>query len=224
MRWLFLFVLVLNFAYVAWELNQPPEIVVSPAVSRDVPKLVLISEIGQDEIDAPSDMVEPVPAQNVEGAAVASGGCYTLGPFRELEKLRLMTRAIKEYVADASFRSHEEREQAMFWVYLKPAKSYDKAKALTDQLKKKKVKDYFIVKSGPKNNGVSLGHFREKDRAYAHAAHIISMGFKPEVEVLFKEYTIYWLDYEVVSGKAVPEKVFKKHISGNINRLARACS
>ena len=115
MCWVFLFVLVLNFAYVAWELNQPPEIVVSPAVSRDVPKLVLISEIGQDEIDAPSDMVEPVPAQNVEGAAVASGGCYTLGPFRELEKQRGMTRAIKEEVTRGLCRRREEGETEVWW-------------------------------------------------------------------------------------------------------------
>jgi len=91
-------------------------------------------------------------------------------------------------------------------------------------LKKKKVKDYFIVGSGEKVNGISLGYFREKDRAYTHAERIKGLGFKPDVEPIFKTYTIYWLDYELASGKIIPEKIFDKHLTGKINRLLRDCS
>ena len=224
MRWLFLFVLVLNIAYVGWEVNQPEEEVVAPVADQNVPKIVLLSEIGQDSAAFSANSGKAVPDPVSQSKDVVGGGCYTLGPFRDMEKLRAVTRGIRKYVADASFRSHEEREQSMFWVYLKPAGGYSQAKALANKLKSKKVKDYFIISSEAKLNGVSLGHFREKNRAYAHAKHITSLGFEPEVEALFREYTIYWLDYEVISGETIPESILDKHLTGKINRLVRACS
>ena len=224
MRWLFLFVLLLNVAYVAWEFNQPEKMMAVPVVDQNVPKIVLLREIGQDSAAFSANSGKSAPVPLGQPKDVIGGGCYTLGPFRDMEKLRAVTRGIKKYVADASYRSHEEREQAMFWVYLEPAGGYSQAKALAAKLKSKKVKDYFIVSSEEKLNGISLGHFREKNRAYAHAKHITSLGFKPEVEALFKEYTIFWLDYEVISGESIPESILDKHLTGKINRLVRACS
>ena len=226
MRLLFLFVLVLNFAYVAWELSQPEKALDEPMADRNAPRIVLLSEIGQDSVAEVVDESEPVSEsdQAIKDSAAVKRSCFTLGPFRDLEKLRALTRGIKEYVVDASFRSHDEKEQAMFWVYLKPAENYEKAKVLADRLKSKKVKDYFIVKSGPKLNAISLGHFREKNRAYDHAANMGKLDFSPEVEALFKDYTIYWLDYEVALGEIIPEAIFDKHLTGKINRLVRDCS
>ena len=224
MRWLFLFVLVLNFAYVAWEISQPEEVVEAPGADQSVPRIVLLSEIGQDSVALSVASGEAASGQFGKEKEVVGGGCYTLGPFRDMEKLRAVTRGIKKYVTDASFRSHEEKEQAMFWVYLKPAGDYSQAKAMGDRLKGKKVKDYFIVASGPKLNGISLGYFREKNRAYAHAERIMGLGFKPEVEAQFKEYTIYWLDYEVIAGESIPENILDRHLTGKINHLVRACS
>ena len=226
MRWLFLFVLVLNFAYVGWELSRPEEVVSSPLANRNAPKIILLSEIGKDSVAEVVYESESVAGfvQGIEESVAIKRQCFTLGPFRDLEKLRAVTRGIKKYVVDASFRSHNEKEQAMFWVYLEPSEDFGKAKVLANHLKSKKVKDYFIVKKGPKLNAISLGHFREKNRAYDHAASMAKLGFKPEVEALFKDYTIYWLDYEVALGEIIPETTFDKYLSGKINRLVRDCS
>ncbi|MDH5611151.1 MAG: hypothetical protein OEY66_01660 [Gammaproteobacteria bacterium] len=225
MRWLFLFVLLLNIAYVSWELNRPEDVLEKPVVNRNAPKIVLLSEIGQESVAAISpDRSGVVPGQGENTGLSKGGGCFTVGPFRDLERLRAVTRGIKKYVIDASYRSHEEKEPAMFWVYLKPVESYNKAKALSDQLKNMKVKDYFIINSGEQNNGISLGHFREKNRAYEHAKYISSLGFHPEVKALFKDYTIYWLDYEVTPGMSIPGSVLDKHLTSKNNRLVRNCS
>lgn len=224
MRWLFLFVLVLNFSYVAWELSQTEEVLNTPVVDRNVPKIVLLSEIGKDSVASPVEKVEPVSEQDEEEIVAETGSCFTLGPFKKLDELRDVTRGIKKYVVAASYRSHQEKEPAMFWVYLKPAKNFSKAKFLADRLKRAKVEDYFIIKSEPKLNGISLGKFREKNRAYDHAKHIESLGFKPQVEASFKDYTIYWLDYDVAPGKSIPEDVLSKYLSSKINHLVRDCS
>ena len=224
MRWLFLFVLVLNFAYVGWEMSQPEEVVDTPIVDSKVPRIILLSELGQESVASPVNKSAAISSDHDDKEDVAvTGGCYTLGPFRDLGKLRAVTRGIKSYVVEASYRSHEEKEHAMFWVFLKPVADYSHAKILADSLKKKKVSDYFIIKSGLKKNGISLGHFRDKDRAYNHSAHIKTLGFESDVEAIFKDYTIYWLDYEVDQGKNIPESLFEKHLTGKINRLLREC-
>lgn len=223
MRWLFIFVLVLNGVYVAWELVQLEEAVDTPLADRkNVPKIVLLNEIGKNSVAVIPD--ENDPAIEAGQSAAVKRSCYTLGPFRSLEKLRSVTRGIKEFVVDASYRSHQEKEPETFWVYLKPVADYDKAKVLADRLRSKKVKDFFIVKSKPKINAISLGKFREKNRAYDHAANMKKLGFSPEVEVIFKDFTIYWLDYEVALGKIIPETIYDKHLTAKINRLVRDCS
>lgn len=224
MRWLFLFVLMLNFAYVGWELSQPDLVPAEPVVDRHVPGIVLLSEIGQESVAVVKVAAERSPDEGEKKPAAQEAECFTLGPFRDLEKLRAVTRGIKKYVVAASFRSHEEREQERFWVYLSPAGSFSEAKELAGNLKKMKVSDYFIVKSGPQINAISLGYFTEKKRAYAHAERMTKLGLKPAVEALFKNYTIYWLDYEIAAATSIPDSVLGKHITGKINHLIRDCS
>ena len=112
----------------------------------------------------------------------------------------------------------------MFWVYLEPEATFEKAKAIGASLKSKKVKDFYVISSGPKEKGISLGHFKDKDRAYSHAESIKKLGFKPMVDPVFRTYTIYWLDYHVPAGKVIPEKIYRKHLAPKINRLNRSCS
>lgn len=224
MRWLFLFVLMLNFAYVGWELSQPETMTAEPVVDRRVPGIVLLSEIGQESVAVSKAVTERSPDEAEKKSATQEPDCFTLGPFRDLERLRAVTRGIKKYVVAASFRSHDEREQERFWVYLPPVDSFSEAKEVVGNLKKMEVSDYFIVKSGPQINAISLGHFTEKKRAYAHAEHMAKLGLKPKVEALFKNYTIYWLDYEIASVTSIPDSVLAKHTTGKINHLIRDCS
>ncbi len=245
MRLLFLFVLLVNVVFVSWEISQSKDESAVPAVSTDIPTIELLSEIGKATknptevlakvetrptktapVKKPADIRKSPPAKPPVVIAQPSSvdRCYTLGPFRKLGNLRVFTRAIKDYVIDASFRSREEQEQSLFWVFLEPEATLKKAKKLGNSLKNKKVKDYYVINSGPKEKGISLGHFKEKDRAYSHAASIKALGFKPVVEPVFRSYTLYWLDYHVPAGKVIPPKVFSKHLAQKINRLDRACS
>jgi hypothetical protein len=249
MRWLFLFVLLVNIIFVGWEMSQSKVGSTVPEASTEIPTIELLSETGQ-ATKIPAKIPTKVPAKAVTKASKATqvvksaerskqpvveppmvdvqpssvDRCYTLGPFRELDNLRIFTRAIKDYVIAASFRSREEQEQSMFWVYLEPEATLKEARALGNRLKNKKIKDYYVISSGPKENGLSLGHFKEKDRAYSHAESIKELGFKPVIEPVFKSYTIYWLDYHVPAGKVIPQKIFSKHLAQKINRLDRSCS
>lgn len=163
---------------------------------------------------------EPKPEKTLKHVADA---CYTLGPFRELEKLRQVTRDIRDYVADASFRSNEEREQSTYWVYLPSQKSRDEAIALGKQLEQKKIRDYYVINSGQQKNGVSLGHFKEKSRALNLLGKVTNAGFEPVMEPVFRAYTIYWLDYRVQADGAIPENVLDLRNLPDVNRIDRDC-
>ena len=149
--------------------------------------------------------------------------CYTLGPFKKLSKLTEFTKAITNYVVDVSFRNLEESESSVFWVYLPP--DGDKASALrvSKRLVKNKIKDYYIINSGLKRNGISLGHFKIKDSAYNHSKRLKKLGFKPEVMTIFETYVVYWLDYKQKLDQPIPDEIFDKYLTVSMNKLTREC-
>ena len=156
-------------------------------------------------------------------AGPAEDLCFTLGPFSEMKTLRRVTREIKDYVVEASFRAKEEQEQARFRVYIRPLGSKQEAKAVIKQLVSKNIKDYFIIANGPNKNAISLGYFSEKGRAYRYADRVRKLGFDAVAEPVFRSYTIYWLDYRIQAGEEVPRKIFDDHLNGSAQKLARAC-
>ena len=173
-------------------------------------------------------VVQKVPEKKVATAALAQdSGCYTLGPFRDLDKLRGLTREIKSYVVATDFRGREEREQTLYWVFIKPEKSHSKAVATGKRLKAKKIRDFYVISDGEKINGLSLGRFRNKAGAYGLAKKVRNLGFDVIVEPVFKTYTIYWLDYQLASGAKIPQSIFNKYVKqskkDNISRLSRDC-
>jgi hypothetical protein len=271
MRWLFLFLVVLNIVYLGWELNrerspQTP----GQALPQGVARIVLLQEleperianetiaqagdnsVQQQEIEtatAAAQSPQPIVSAKTElppserastdaGAVVTEDSqkaevaeakpagdlCYTLGPFSEMKTLRLVTREIKDYVVEASFRSREEQEQSMFRVFLKPVGSKQDARALTKELVSKNIRDYFIITDGPNKNGISLGYFSDKGRAYRHAERVRKLGFDAIAEPVFRTYTIYWLDYRIEAGNEIPQQIFDKHLESSAQRLSRSCS
>ena len=102
-----------------------------------------------------------------EAISPAAGECFTVGPFRDLEKLRGLTRAIKSYVVEADFRGKEEKSAPLYWVYT-PAESNNKLLQKTaSRLRAKKIKDFYIIRRGDKANSISLGRFKNKQGVHA---------------------------------------------------------
>jgi len=179
-------------------------------------------------LDKPADVEQPQPPAPQHAAPVQSASCFTLGPFRDLAKLRGLTREIKSYVIATDFRGREQKELALYWVYLKPEKNRALAIKTGKRLKAKKIKDFYVIREGEKINGLSLGHFRNKKGAYRLAEKVKKRGFDVIVEPVFRTYTIYWLDYQLAAGTSVPESVFEKYTGTGkkekITRLSRDCA
>ena len=170
--------------------------------------------LADEEIVTAVDAAETAPVVDL---------CYTLGPFSEMTTLRRVTRAIKDHVVEASFRSKEEQEQTMFRVYVRPVGSKQEAKALIKELVSKNIRDYFIISDGPNKNGISLGYFSSKDRAYRHADRVRRLGFDATAEPVFRTYTIYWLDYRIRSDSEIPQQIIDEYLEDSAQRLSRDC-
>ena len=277
MRWLFLFVLVLNFTYIIWGISSESDNTDTNIVPlTNAPSIVLLSEIEKDSATEVLTTVQKLGGQSNNNVAVSLAeqvnqeakkasadaanantlvvaeasdqsakvkevdvaipvkkpepikSCFTLGPFRDLAKLSAFTREIKTYVVATDFRGREEKEPAIYWVYIKPEASYKKAEAVGKRLKAKKIKDFYIIRDGEKVNGLSLGHFRNKDGAFGLFKKVKNLGFNVVVEPIFKTYTIYWLDYELFGDKKIPEAIFDKYIKSGekdkISPLSRTCT
>lgn len=198
-------------------LIAPTQVAVAADDSADVKTVA--EDQGSAHPGVPAGMPEDVPEDKP-----AVDLCYTLGPFREMQTLRLVTREIKDYVVEVSFRSREEQEQSMFRVFLRPVGSKQEAKTLIKELVSKNIRDYFIITDGPNKNGISLGYFSNKGRAHRHADRVRKHGFDVIVEPVFRTYTIYWLDYRIKAGNEIPQQIFDDHLENSAQRLSRDCS
>lgn len=288
MRWLFLFVLTLNLAYVAWQLSLSSATTLSTVQPiKGVPGIVLLAELPRSETLAQDNTTQPVVAdekpRRQSVAAVISAGtssekspvddqskltagsepgteiteapvkaeikmpdrvadntlgqppeesveadnCYTLGPFRDLDKLRVLTRELRTYVVSADFRGREEKEQSLYWVNIKPAANREAALATGERLKQKKIRDFYVIREGENIHGISLGYYRNKDGAEGLTRKVKKLGFDVVLEPVFKTYTVYWLDYQLAPGAEVPESIFDEHIKAakkdKITRASHEC-
>jgi len=299
MRWLFLFVLSVNLAYIAWQVNissdasyssvpplkdVAPIVLLSEAAQQAEPELALLSESSQDPSESTPGNVSVVDAvppgeeagdearsthqliaeqsvveksvaetektaspeqaeksvaqdqvsvqaremENAKSTQVKEDVCYTLGPFRDLEQLRALTRELKSYVVSDGFRGSEEKGSPLYWVKIEPEKNRKMAIATGERLKKKKIKDFYIIREGESINGISLGYYRNKQGAQGLVEKVKKLGFNVVLETVYKAYTVYWLDYRLSAGVDVPESIISKHIKAtkqdNIARLPRQCT
>lgn len=193
-----------------------------PEVQQDT-KPESKAETTPESTPAENTKTPPAAPPEPKQPAQPSFACYTLGPFRDIVDLRKLTRDIRGYVVEASFRSHEEREQSMYWVYLPQQKSHEAANELATRLKLKNIRDFYVVNKGHDANAISLGHFKEKKGALRRQKIVKAAGFPAQIDPVFRTYTIYWLDYRVKTDRTIPQTVLNLSNMPGVSRLERSC-
>lgn len=154
--------------------------------------------LGLPEIEIAADETADA-AEEPTGPAAAEPGkvCYTMGPFKELNRAKEVAGRLDSLGADVSRRSKVEQEQYGYWVFLEPFSSRDKAVSEARRLAEHGIRDYYIVTDDEeRENGISLGLFRKKSGAIRRMAQVRRFDFDPKMEIRYRDTTIYWLDYE----------------------------
>ena len=201
--------------------KKSEKVVVDKAIKSKVAKGKVIKnkitkdETTKDKVTKDKKMISP------------SGQCFTVGPFRDLKKLRGLTRAIKSYVVEADFRGKEETLPPLYWVYTAAEKTKKLTLKTAARLRAKNVNDFYIINSDRKVNSISLGRFRSKKGVQKFVKKLERWGFDVIVEVVRKDVTIYWLDYQLAAGSKIPKSVFRKFKPSKkqaASHLSRQCN
>lgn len=192
-----------------------------PVLSERLDKLVLLSEVEpvvQEEVEPVEPINEEILVQD-EKAAV----CYTLGPYTDRDLVTKIESQIGKDVIDFVVREREEQELHRYWVYLHGDSSRENAREISKVLAKKEIKDYYIIQKGDKKNSISLGHFREKFYADVRAKQVRKLGFDPQIEVIYRTYSLYWLDYSLDDDKAEIHEKIQEYLVDGVTLLDRDC-
>jgi hypothetical protein len=154
----------------------------------------------------------------------AAPTCHTVGPFTDLDRAKAVSERIKQLGANVTRRNKTEQEQYGYRVFLPPYKTRDDAVAATQRLAKSGIQDYFIISDDDRKNGISLGLFRKKTGAVRRMEQISRFDFKPQMEIRYKDNTIYWLDYEQ-TGELVTDSIWREitEETPNLQKLLRDC-
>ena len=152
--------------------------------------------------------------------------CYTLGPFMDRQVAETSAAEIKAIGFPVAQRAIEEREVKHYWIYLPPFKSDQEAQKASRKLAKNGIKDYFIVTTDENRNAISLGLFKKQTGAKRRSRRIRELGFKPKIEVRYRNRTYYWLDYEETGDYPLPSQIWQsiETDNGPIQRITRDCT
>lgn len=226
MRNLFFAVLAANFFifmfYYYLPEGQSESKLVIPAGTQ---KLVLLSEVDKASLTNEQDGAEKtdIKPEAVKNKPIVKR-CFTIGPFREENKINAFEKLIKKKVKKTGVRERVEKQHWRYWVFLPPAKSRTKAVNLAADLAKKGLKDYYVIARGEFVNAVSLGHFKDKSLAENRYELIKKMGYQPKMNAIEKEYTLYWLDYESRDGHGLSNQALNSfELEESIHQFNREC-
>ncbi len=166
-----------------------------PAESPQLPAVVEADEPPLAEETPPPEPPEP-PSEPI----CASVGAFGKRSQAELLSVRLLAQGVKTEIASEAIN-----EQAGFWVLIPPQPDRETAIKIAKQLEAAGVDDIWRFTSGKLAHAISLGLFRDQERAQARRDKIAAMGFEPEVQPRYREKTNYWLNFQYTGESPLNE-------------------
>jgi hypothetical protein len=192
-RLVFLFFLLMNVIYFAWQYTQPAQTGQTiPVVDPGINKLLLVGEgslevqkrspgpktlrvedereiMVETKIETP---VEPIVDSGTTPETV-SDQCYAIGILSDVNDANALAEQLKRIGRPATIMEFED-VTSLYWVYLPSYESLEKANQVAEELK-------------------------------AKVKHLNNLGYEPEVEIKERKRTKYKVVYPVGSGKPLSD-------------------
>lgn len=208
MRRLFLWLLLLNAAFFAWQINRvsadyDPYIDRVKPGARDmqgVRTIYLLSEVGRTPRAA--EPGPPAPPRTAMPAPLASPAqCFRAGPFGSSQHAREAETRLGAQGIIANLAVEEEVVGTMHWVSLPPFDSFDAAKQQFVELQQRGIADVGIVNEHP-GYVVSLGFYRQPRSASRRHDDIAALGYRPRITDRLTMKQTWWLDFRRPAGSS----------------------
>ena len=149
-----------------------------------------------------------------------TGNCVTVGPFATNE---LAARA-RQTLTDAGYssvpREVQNREIDDYWVYLEAPPTESGERRLLERLKRGGIADAQAMGDLGQRR-ISLGVFKEENRAYARSESVAKLQLLPQIEAREKSVTALWLDLSLKTD--APSLEGQKFKAGDSDLEFRPC-
>lgn len=207
MKGLFSILLLSNAAFFLWQTFWAPEQgEATPfqgvAIVND--GLLLLNELQEEKLPAVRDLVVlgeaadtraqedkravKAEAESTEvSESVSVTGCYESPLLDNLPMAEALQQILSSYGVEQSVRKTLSVRRVNYWVQLPAYKTLAAAEKVAGQLKRNRIKDFFIVKTGQHQNAISLGVYSSKERAEERISEIVALQSrigKPVIEGL----------------------------------------
>ncbi len=189
MRNILLGLVLANLLLLAWHRWIAPQEVDVPDLSTKVPTLVLMPG---------SQQISPERLDQGVNSAGSSRQCMKIGPFVDDEQANDVGFQLAAGGFTVSQTSQEGQAWVGHWVQIEDLGSREQATRLLRRLTNGGLADAYIVESD-ETRKISLGVFREQDRAARVAAEALQLGIEATISDRFRPATEYWL--EVISNQ-----------------------
>jgi len=212
MKWIIYFLLIFNIGFAAWHfrgVDTRNENVDALDVNNES-QLILLSELQQQKT-----------LTNSAGGRL----CYSLGPFTNKIEADNAQELLKEEKVETRSIRLRDTSLSGYWVILPASESRKEANQQIKKIKKLKIKDYFLVVTGPYKNAISLGVFSQKNLARRRVDQMIRHGFIPRMESVALPRKVYWVNWHKDSKNQPKDSTisdFKKHYS-QLSKVERSC-
>ena len=227
MRLLLLVLLLVNVAYLGWQLHrlepQRPAAPVRVAEPSHVNRLLLLSEIDTAELrertlQPPAPVPDPTAApEEVAVAAVAEAPepgvdpsrlCYSAGPLVGDDEVDAMRTWLAQHGGAALLREGERREIALYWVYFPPLQEREVAEQRVSQMRLEGIEDIYIIPRGDMTNAISLGVYSQRISLERRLRELKGYGYEPSIVPRYRNKKASWFDVEFPPDFRFPAETF----------------
>jgi len=201
MRWMFLWLVVLNLFYYVWHQQQVP-LRVTEIAPLDM------AQSGKRDIRLLSESSAPV-RREVAVAEAAQAVCLFLGSFEQMPEAS----AVEQRLLSLDIRSRVQSVDAAagvdYWVFLPPLASRQASLRQLRELQARKI-DSYIITQGDLANGISLGIFPRNDSAESVMQRLREAGYEPSLRELTRAHRSFWVRIAPESRRLAEDSLLER--------------
>jgi len=184
MRWMFLWLVVLNLFYYVWHQQQAPLRVTEIAPLN-------MAQDSKHDIRLLSESSAP-PRREVAEVQSVEAVCLFLGSFELMADASAVEQRLLSLDIQSRVQSMDAAAGVDFWVYLPPLASRQASLRQLRELQARKI-DSYIITQGDLANGISLGIFPRSDSAQSVMQRLRDAGYAPSLRELTRAHRSFWV-------------------------------
>lgn len=201
MRWMFLWLVVLNLFYYVWHQQRAPLRVTEIApltMPQDAKRDIrLLSESNKT---SRRDTVIAQPAEAV---------CLFLGSFDRAEDAASVEQRLLSLDIQSRVQGMDAAAGIDYWVYLPPLASRQASLRQLRELQARKI-DSYIITQGDLANGISLGIFPRSDSAQSVMQRLRDSGYVPFLRELTRAHRSFWVRISPQSRRLADDALLQR--------------